>query len=70
MDLDLSHGRLLLGVIRPSKVIAKALSASFHLMVHRALPLPVGSSDLVAMYKHFNAACSLGKRARARTDLR
>ena len=35
------------GLIRPSKVIANAFSAGFHLITHRALPLPVGSSDLV-----------------------
>jgi len=29
VDLDLGHGWLLLGVMRPSKVIAKALSAGF-----------------------------------------
>ena len=70
MDLDLDHGWLLLGVMRPSKVTAKALSAGFHLIVHRALPLPVWSSDLVARYRHFNAACSFGKWPRARTDRR
>jgi len=41
--------------MRPSKVIAKAFNAGFHLIVHLALPLPVGSSDLVARYRHFNA---------------
>ena len=32
---------------RSLKVIAKALSAGFHRMVHRARPVPVGSSDRV-----------------------
>jgi hypothetical protein len=30
---------------RSAKVIAKALSAGFHRIVHRALPRPVGSTD-------------------------
>ena len=34
--------------IRPSNVTANALRAGFHLVAHRALPLPVGSSDRVA----------------------
>jgi threonine dehydrogenase-like Zn-dependent dehydrogenase len=33
--------------IRPSNVTANALRAGFHLVAHRALPLPVGSSDRV-----------------------
>src|SRR5215203_815808 len=33
--------------MRPSKVTAKALRAGFHLVAHRALPLPVGSRDRV-----------------------
>ena len=32
---------------RSAKVIANALSAGFHRMVHRARPVPVGSSDRV-----------------------
>ena len=59
-----------LGLIRPSKVIANALSAGFHLIAHRALPVPLGSSDRVARYRHFNAACSFGKCPRARTARR
>lgn len=35
------------GLMRPSKVIANAFSAAFHLMTQRALPRPVGSSDRV-----------------------
>lgn len=41
--------------MRPSKVMAKAFKAAFHRMTHRALPCPVGSSDRVTKYKHFNA---------------
>ena len=33
--------------IRPSNVTANALRAGFHLVAHRALPLPVGSNDRV-----------------------
>jgi len=32
---------------RSAKVIENALSAGFHLIVHRARPWPVGSRDLV-----------------------
>ena len=53
--------------MRPSKVMANALSATFHRMTHRAMPRPVGSSDLVTRYRHFRAACSVGKCPRART---
>ena len=38
-----AHGWL----IRPSKAIANALSAGFHLVAQRALPRPVGSSERV-----------------------
>ena len=34
--------------MRSAKVIANAFSAGFHLVIHRALPAPVGSRDLVA----------------------
>ncbi|WP_406414689.1 transposase [Streptomyces halstedii] len=34
---------------RPSKVISKAFRAVFQRMVQRAWPLPVGSSDMIAM---------------------
>jgi hypothetical protein len=37
------------GLMRPSKVMAKALSAAFHRITHRARPRPVGSSDLVTV---------------------
>jgi len=52
--------------MRPSKVIANAFSAGFHLIARRALPFPVGSSARVARYKHLSAACSVGKCPRAR----
>jgi hypothetical protein len=55
------------GVMHPSKVMAKALSAAFHRMTHRARRVPVGSSDRVTRYRHFKAAASLGKWPRART---
>lgn len=35
-------------------MIAKALSAGFHLVTQRARPWPVGSSDLVTRYRHFD----------------
>jgi hypothetical protein len=54
------------GSSRPSNVIANALSAGFHRFIQRRRPVPVGSSDLTARYRHFNAACSLGKCPRAR----
>ena len=34
-------------LMRPGNVIANAFRAGFHLVAHRALPLPVGSSDRV-----------------------
>lgn len=34
---------------RPSKVISKAFKAVFQRIVQRAWPLPVGSSDMIAM---------------------
>ena len=57
-------------VKRPSKVMANAFRAGFHLVIHRARPLPVGSSDLVTRYRHLRAAWSLGKWPRARTARR
>lgn len=54
----------------PAKVIANALSAGFHLITQRARPLPVGSRERVTRYRHFNAACSLGKCPWARTARR
>ena len=62
--------RSLLPASGSAKVIANALSAGFHLIVHRALPRPVGSRDLVTRYRHFNAACSVGKCPRALTSRR
>jgi hypothetical protein len=38
---------MLLGTIRPAKVIAKAFSAGFHRIAHRVRPFPVGSSERV-----------------------
>lgn len=35
------------GLMRPSKVMANALSAAFHRITHRALPRPVGSRERV-----------------------
>ncbi|TWJ22428.1 phage integrase family protein [Micromonospora endolithica] len=44
--------------------------AGFQRIVHRVLPAPVGSRDRVTRYRHFNAACSLGKWPRALTARR
>lgn len=55
---------------RPSKVISKAFRTTFHRMAQRRRPVPVGSSAMTAMYTQLRAACSLGKRRRARTALR
>jgi len=41
--------------------MAKAFNAGFHRIVHRAWPVPVGSRDRVTRYRHFSAACSVGK---------
>jgi NAD(P)H dehydrogenase (quinone) len=38
-----------------------AFRAGFRREAHRALPLPVGSRARVARYRHFRAACSVGK---------
>ncbi|HEX8863834.1 MAG TPA: hypothetical protein VGC06_32980, partial [Actinomycetes bacterium] len=38
---------VVLGVMRPSKVMTKAFSAGFHRIIQRFRPLPVGSSDRV-----------------------
>jgi len=48
-------------------VIANALSAGFQRMVHFVCPVPVGSSERVTRYKHFNAVASVGKCPRAHT---
>jgi hypothetical protein len=45
---------------RPSKVIAKVLSASFQRLIHRSPAAPLGSSECITKYRHLNAACSLG----------
>lgn len=50
--------------------MSKAFRAVFQRMVQRAWPLPVGSRDVIAMYTHFSAACSLGKWPRALTARR
>ncbi|OXY91898.1 hypothetical protein BEK98_27770 [Streptomyces diastatochromogenes] len=49
--------------------MSKAFRAVFQRMVQRAWPLPVGSSDVMAMYTHFKAAVSFGKWPRAAYDL-
>jgi hypothetical protein len=46
---------------RPSKVMSKALRAAFHRLVQRLRPFPVGSRLISARYRHFRAACSVGK---------
>ncbi len=46
--IRLGISQIPLGVMRPSNVIAKAFKAGFHLIAHRALPLPLGSSARVA----------------------
>ena len=55
---------------RPAKVIANAFKAGFHRTIQRARPPPVGSSDRVTKYRHFNAEASLGKWPRALTARR
>src|SRR5439155_19557077 len=55
---------------RPSKVISKAFRAAFHRLVQRARPRPVGSRLMIARYRHFRAACSVGKWPRAFTARR
>jgi hypothetical protein len=40
--------------------MSKALRAAFHRLVHRLRPLPVGSRLMMARYRHFIAACSVG----------
>ena len=56
--------------MRSAKVTAKALSAGFHRMVHRAWPVPLGSRPLVTRYRHLRAACSVGKCPRTVTARR
>ena len=55
---------------RSPNVMANALIRGFQRIVHRARPAPVGSRLRVTRYRHFNAACSVGKCPRARTALR
>ncbi len=50
--------------------MANALRAGFQRIVQRARPAPVGSRLRVTRYKHFRAACSVGKCPRARTARR
>ena len=50
--------------------MANALRAGFQRIVQRARPTPVGSRLRVTRYKHFRAACSVGKCPRARTARR
>ncbi|GAA2176293.1 hypothetical protein GCM10009784_22180 [Arthrobacter parietis] len=40
---------------------AKAFKAGFQRTAHRVLPAPVGSRDRVTRWRHFSAACSVGK---------
>ena len=54
-NLGLAHGQL----IRPSKVIATALSAGFHLVTQRARPRPVGSSEWVTKHSHLSHQSSV-----------
>jgi hypothetical protein len=46
--------------------MVNALITGFQRIVHRALPAPVGSRLRVTWYRHFMAACSVGKWPRAR----
>ena len=55
---------------RPSKVMSKAFRAAFHRLVQRWRPRPVGSRLMIARYRHFRAACSVGKWPRAFTARR
>ena len=50
--------------------MSKAFRAAFHRLVHRLRPLPVGSRLMIARYRHFRAACSVGKWPRAFTARR
>jgi hypothetical protein len=50
--------------------MSKAFRAAFHRLVHRLRPLPVGSRLMTARYRHFRAACSVGKCPRAFTARR
>ena len=50
--------------------MSKAFRAAFHRFVHLLRPFPAGSRLLIARYRHFRAACSVGKWPRAFTALR
>jgi hypothetical protein len=50
--------------------MSKAFRAAFHRFVHRWRPFPVGSRLLIARYRHFMAAASVGKCPRAFTARR
>jgi hypothetical protein len=41
--------------------MANAFRAGFHRMAHLVRPVPVGSRERVTRYRHFSAACSVGK---------
>jgi hypothetical protein len=46
---------------RPAKVIANAFGAGFHRMAQCARPPPVGSSDRVTRYRHFQRRGLVGE---------
>ena len=50
--------------------MSKAFRAAFHRLVQRWRPRPVGSRLMIARYRHFRAACSVGKWPRAFTARR
>jgi hypothetical protein len=50
-------------------LIANALSAGFHRIIHRALPAPVGFRDPVTRYRRFIAACSAVEEKTPRWDI-
>src|SRR5215813_5652057 len=50
--------------------MSKAFRAAFHRLVQRLRPRPVGSRLMIARYRHFRAACSVGKWPRAFTARR
>jgi hypothetical protein len=56
--------------MRSAKVTANAFSAGFHRMAHRVSPVPLGSRERTTIYRHLEAACSVGKWLRALTALR
>ena len=56
--------------MRSAKVMAKAFRAGFHRVIHRACPVPLGSSPRVTRYSVLSAACSVGKCPRTVTPRR